>query len=241
MAVAAWAANTAFSVGDVRRASTTQNSGLVFKCSAAGTSGSSEPAWPTDIGSLITDGSVIWIAISSVYADLSGLSVNAIIELFELHLDNTLHGATTVIRWHSGSNADISGDIVWNGQAYSRQPVKADGFEFTSAGSLPRPTLTVSNLDSIMTALLLQVNLTTAGNDLNGAKVLRIRTLKKFLDGESSADPYATFPVEEWFVDRKAVESRDVVSFELASKFDLNNKKIPGRLVGENGELPFGS
>ena len=92
-----------------------------------------------------------------------------------------------------------------------------------------------------MTALLLQVNLTTAGNDLNGAKVLRIRTLKKFLDGESSADPYATFPVEEWFVDRKAVESRDVVSFELASKFDLNNKKIPGRLVGENGELPFGS
>jgi lambda family phage minor tail protein L len=82
--------------------------------------------------------------------------------------------------------------------------------------------------------LLLGVNLTTPGNDLTGAKVKRIRTLKKFLDGESAADPYATFPIEEWFIDRKATESRDVVSFELASKFDLSNKELPNRQVVAN-------
>ena len=234
MAYTAWAASTAFAVGDVRRATTSQNSGLVFECSTAGTSGSSEPSWPTDIGSTLTDNTVVWTAISSIYADLSALAPGAIIELFELHYDNTLHGSTDVLRWHAGSNANVTGNIAWNSNDYVRLPVNAEGFEYTNTGTLPRPTLSVANLDGAITALLLGVNLTTPGNDLTGAKVKRIRTLKKFLDGESAADPYATFPVEEWFIDRKATESRDVVSFELASKFDLSNKELPNRQVVAN-------
>ena len=234
MAYTAWAASTAFSVGDVRRATTSQNSGLVFECTTAGTSGSSEPTWPTDIGSTLTDNTVVWTAISSIYADLSTLAPDAIIELFELHYDNTLHGSTDILRWHAGSNADVTGNITWNGNDYARLPVQAEGFEYTNTGTLPRPTLSVANLNGAVTAILLGVNLTTPGNDLTGAKVKRIRTLKKFLDGESAADPYATFPVEEWFIDRKATESRDVVSFELASKFDLSNKELPNRQVVAN-------
>ena len=234
MAYTAWAASTAFAVGDVRRATSSQNSGLVFECTTAGTSGSSEPTWPTDIGSTLTDNTVVWTAISSIYADLSTLAPDAIIELFELHYDNTLHGSTDILRWHAGSNADVTGNITWNSNDYVRLPVQAEGFEYTNGGTLPRPTLSVANLDGAVTALLLGVNLTTPGNDLTGAKVKRIRTLKKFLDGESAADPYATFPVEEWFIDRKATESRDVVSFELASKFDLSNKELPNRQVVAN-------
>ncbi len=234
MAYTAWAASTAFSVGDVRRATSSQNSGLVFECTTAGTSGSSEPTWPTDIGSTLTDNTVVWTAISSIYADLSTLAPDAIIELFELHYDNTLHGSTDILRWHAGSNADVTGNITWNSNDYVRLPVQAEGFEYTNGGTLPRPTLSVANLDGAVTALLLGVNLTTPGNDLTGAKVKRIRTLKKFLDGESAADPYATFPVEEWFIDRKATESRDVVSFELACKFDLSNKQLPNRQVVAN-------
>tara|TARA_Y100000004_G_scaffold34073_1_gene36309 strand:- start:703 stop:1596 length:894 start_codon:yes stop_codon:yes gene_type:complete len=234
MAYTAWAASTAFVVGDIRRASTSQNSGLVFRCTTAGTSGSSEPTWPTDIGSTLTDNTVVWTAISSIYADLSTLAPDAIIELFELHYDNTLHGSTDILRWHAGVNANVTGNIVWNGNTYTRLPVKAEGFEYTNSGQLPRPTLTVSNLTGLVTGLLIAVNETTVGNDLTGAKVKRIRTLKKFLDGESAADPYATFPVEEWYIDRKALESRDVVSFELASKFDLSNKELPNRQVVAN-------
>jgi len=234
MAVAAWAADTTFSLGDIRRASATQNSGLVFKCTTAGTSASSEPTWPTDIGSTVTDNTAVWTAISSVYADLSGLALNAIIELFELHYDSTLHGASDILRFHAGSNADVDGNILWNSNSYTRIPIKAEGFEYTNTGTLPRPTLTVANLNRGITQLLLGVNETTAGNDLTGAKVVRIRTLKRFLDGETDADPYATFPVEEWFVDRKATETRDVVSFELASKFDLDNKQLPNRQVVAN-------
>ena len=234
MAVAAWAASTAFSVGDIRRATTDQASGLFFRCTTAGTSASSEPSWPTDIGSTITDNTCVWTAIASAYEELAKLNPSAIIELFELHLDNTLHGSTDVYRFHAGANAAIDGNVVFNGNTYTRIPVKADGFEFTNTCTLPRPTLTISNLDGTMTTLLLLVNATTAGNDLGGAEVRRIRTLKKFLDGESTADPNAKFPDERWYVDRKANESRDSVTFELASKFDLAGQKLPKRQIVAN-------
>ena len=234
MAVSAWAASTAFSVGDIRRATTEQASGLFFRCTTAGTSASSEPSWPTDIGSTITDNTCVWTAIASAYEELSKLSPSQIIELFEVHLDNTLHGSTDVYRFHAGANAAITGNVVFNGNTYTRIPVKADGFEFTNTGTLPRPTLSISNIDGTMTTLLLLVNATTAGNDLGGAEVRRIRPLKKFLDGESTADPNAKFPDERWYVDRKASESRDSVTFELASKFDLAGQKLPKRQVIAN-------
>tara|TARA_Y100000015_G_C2393428_1_gene91416 strand:+ start:1131 stop:2024 length:894 start_codon:yes stop_codon:yes gene_type:complete len=234
MAVAAWAASTAFSVGDIRRATTDQPSGLFFRCFTAGTSASSEPAWPNMVGDTVTDGTCVWTAIASAYEELAKINPSAIIELFELRLDSTLHGSSDVYRFHAGANADVDGNIVFDSQTYTRIPIKADGFEYRNTGTLPRPTLSISNLDNTMTTLLLLVNATTAGNDLGGAEVRRIRTLKKYLDGESAADPNARFPEERWFVDRKASESRDEVTFELSSKFDLAGQKIPKRQVIAN-------
>ena len=234
MAVAAWSASTAFSVGDIRRATTQQPSGLFFRCSTAGTSGSSEPNFPNNIGDTVTDGTCAWTGIASAFEELAKINPSAIIELFELRLDSALHGSNDIYRWHAGANADVTGDIVFGGETYQRIPVKAEGFEYTNTGTLPRPTLTVSNLASEITSILLVVNQTTRGNDLGGAEVRRIRTLKKYLDGESAADPNVQFPQERWFIDRKASETRDAVSFELASKFDLAGQKIPRRQVVAN-------
>jgi lambda family phage minor tail protein L len=234
MAVAAWAASTAYSVGNIRRASSSQVTGLFFRCVTAGTSAGSEPVWPTDIGIEATDNTVVWKSISSVYADISVLAPSAIIELFELRLNNNLHGSTNITRWHNGCNAALTGGIVWGAETYSALAIKAEGFELTSSGSLPRPTLTVSNLDGLVTALLIDVNKTTSNNDLTGAEVRRIRTLKKFLDGENDADPNAQWPVEIWYIDRKATENREIVQFELASKFDLAGQFIPKRQLIAN-------
>ena len=234
MAVAAWSAGTAFSVGDIRRRITSDGTGLWFRCTTAGTSGGSEPDFPNSVGDTVADGTCVWTAIASAYEDLAEISPSAIIELFELRLDATLHGSSDVYRFHAGANAAVTGDIVFNGQTYERLPIQAEGFEYTNAGTLPRPTLTVSNLGSEITAIMLVVNATTAGNDLGGAEVRRIRKLKKYLDGESTADPNAQFPQEIWFVDRKANETRDFVSFELASKFDLAGQKIPRRQIVAN-------
>jgi len=234
MAYTAWAATTSYAVGAIVRATTVQDFGLVFKCTTAGTSGASAPAWPTLIDGTTVDGTVTWTGISAVYEDLSVLEPNAIIELFQLHLDATLHGSSDIYYFHNGVNAAVTGNVVWNNQSYVRMPLEATGFDYSSSGSLPRPKLAVSNIGMYITEILLSVNRITTGNDLGGAKVVRIRTLKKYLDGEAGADPHAKFPDEIWYVDRKSNENRAVVEFELASKFDLVGVMLPRRQIIAN-------
>lgn len=234
MAYAAWTASTAYSVGDVVRAVALQPTGLVFRCTVAGTSGSTQPPWPTDIGSTLTDGTATWQAISSTYEDLATFAPSAIIELFQLELVAAIHGSSDTYYFHAGVNANVTGNIIWNGQTYIRFPIQAEGFEYSNGGTLPRPTLSIANLGGEISALLLLANALTPGNDLGGAKVTRIRTLKRYLDGEPTADPHAKFADEVWYIDRKAAETRDIVQWELASKFDLAGMMVPKRQIIAN-------
>ena len=166
---------------------------------------------------------------SAIVSNLQNTNPSAIIELFTLTLDNSLHGDTTVYRFHAGSSLKDNGEIVWAGNSYQRFPVKAEGFAFQK-GMLPRPTLTVSNALGTITSILLSVNEASVGNDLTGATVTRIRTLAKFIDAvnfPSNVNPYGTpdataeFPQEIYKIDRKSAENREIVQFELASVFDL--------------------
>ena len=174
---------------------------------------------------------------SAIVSNLQNTNPSAIIELFTLQLDNNLHGATTIYRFHAGSSLKDNGEIVWAGNTYQRFPIEAEGFAFQK-GQLPRPTLTVSNALGTITAILLSVNTTTAGNDLTGATVTRIRTLARFLDAVNfpgDINPYGTpdntaeFPQEIYKIDRKSAENREVVQFELASVFDLAGIRAPNR------------
>ena len=174
---------------------------------------------------------------SAIVSNLQSTNPSAIIELFSLQLDNSLHGATTIYRFHAGSSLKDNGEIVWAGNSYQRFPIKAEGFAFRQ-GQLPRPTLTVSNALGTITAILLSVNTTTAGNDLTGATVTRIRTLARFLDAVNfpgDINPYGTpdstaeFPQEIYKIDRKSAENRDTVQFELASVLDLAGIRAPNR------------
>ena len=172
---------------------------------------------------------------SAVFSNLQSINPSAIIELFTLQLDNSLHGANTVYRFHAGSNLNANGKIVWDGNEYLRFPVEATGFAFQK-GQLPRPKITISNATGLVSAILLSVNETTTGNDLTGATVTRIRTLAKFIDAvnfadgtNATADPNAEFPQEIYAIDRKANENREIVEFELAAPTDLAGVRIPGR------------
>jgi len=174
---------------------------------------------------------------SAIVSNLQNTNPSAIIELFTLQLDNDLHGATTVYRFHAGSSLKDNGEIVWAGNTYQRFPIKAEGFAFQK-GQLPRPTLTVSNALGTITAILAAVNATTAGNDLTGATITRIRTLARFIDAvnfPSNVNPYGTpdptaeFPQEIYKIDRKSAENREFVQFELAAVFDLAGIRAPKR------------
>ena len=123
---------------------------------------------------------------SAVFSNLQSINPSAIIELFTLQLDTALHGANTIYRFHAGSNLNANGKIVWDGNEYLRFPIQATGFAFQK-GQLPRPKISVNNATGFISAILVDVNEITAGNDLTGATVTRIRTLAKFIDAVNFA------------------------------------------------------
>ena len=172
-----------------------------------------------------------------VFSEIQKINPSAIIELFTLQLDNSLHGATTIYRFHSGSNLNANGKIVWAGNDYLRFPIEATGFAY-QRDQIPRPKLVVSNALGTLSAILLTVNQTTTGNDLTGATFTRIRTMARFLDAVNfpgntnplgTPDPTAEFKRQIYTIDRKATENREVVEFELAGSIDIAGVRAPKR------------
>ena len=127
---------------------------------------------------------------SNPISETQAINPGSLIELFELTTDATLHGSSNTYRFHAGTNEINNGNIIWAGNTYIAIPMEADGFKY-ARGQLPRPTLTISNVTNLMTAILLNVNTVTPGNDLTGAVVKRITTLARFLDAVNF-DPVAT-------------------------------------------------
>jgi lambda family phage minor tail protein L len=164
---------------------------------------------------------------------LQEIAPGAIIELFTLELNALQHGVVDTYRFHAGTNLNSNGELVWAGNSYMRFPIEAEGFEYSGNGQLPRPKVRVSNVIGTITALLLSLP-----DGLEGAKFTRIRTLARYLDAANfpgsvnpygTPDPTAEFPREIFYVDRKTVETRDVVEFELAAAFDLAGVRAPKR------------
>ncbi|WP_395066202.1 phage minor tail protein L [Paraburkholderia silvatlantica] len=158
------------------------------------------------------------------------LSPGAVIELYVLDLSR--YGAPTVC-FHSGTN-ELDSDVIWQGQTYQRYPLQATGFEWKSQGTLPRPRFAVSNVTGVISALC------RLYKDMVGAKVVRKRTLARYLDaanfatGNPQADPNEYFPDDVFFINQKTAEGPQAVEFELAVAFDVEGVQLPRRQVIRN-------
>ena len=190
-------------------------------------------------------------------SELQKPNVDNIIELFQLELNTTMHGISQTYYFHNGVSDNNQTNIIFNNIEYTRMPIEASGFQFNGK-QLPRPTLKISNILGTITTILL-----TLPQGLEGAKVTRIRTLRRFIDDANfeggdilledgsfllqedssvtdlesganpfgTADPTALFPLEVFFIDRKAAENRSSVEFELAASFDLQGVRLPKRQI----------
>ena len=137
-------------------------------------------------------------------------SGNAIVTLFEVHIENSDIGGTAedTLYFHDGtkSPADSYGSIQmysptdkddWGSttvgdytlQTYTPFPFEFNGYERRGKGAIPRPTIRFSNINRDFTVY------NTSHEDLLGAKVIRRRTLAKYL-GEN---PPVEFP-KDWYV-----------------------------------------
>lgn len=163
--------------------------------------------------------------------ELLELSPSAVVTLYELDLTNFTDG--TIHRFHNGTNELLS-SIVWNGNTYSPHPIDIEGFEVSGQGTIPRPTMTISNILGFVTGLM-QTN-----SGLLGAPVTRIKTFAKYLDaanfsgGNANADPTVEFPRDVYYIDRKSSENNVFVEFELAAAWDIQGVTLPRRTVMQN-------
>lgn len=165
--------------------------------------------------------------------DIQKLEVDGKIELFELDL--TEFGAD-YLRFHSYTQI---GPIWWQGLEYSAHPLEATGFELTTEGTQPSPTLNVSNImqqgDNLVIGVISALCIRFDG--LVGAKVTRRVTLKKYLDaqnfveGNPSADPTQHLPDSVWYIEQKTRETAETIEFKLASPLDLNGQQLPNRQI----------
>ena len=81
---------------------------------------------------------------SEIYEELLSSSPYAIIELYELHLYQNLHGSSEAVRFHAGVNGKMpAGAIIWNGNEYQPLPIETEGFDYSGTGQLPRPKVRV--------------------------------------------------------------------------------------------------
>jgi lambda family phage minor tail protein L len=180
----------------------------------------------------------------AVRQELASLNPSSIIELFEVTTLTRLHGICQVYGFHAGVNAkQVTGHVVWGGKTYYAWPVEAEGFEYTGNGAMPRPKIRIANVDSTITAVLLELAEFSYSADLAGARVVRIRTLARFLDATNfegdtnpfgTPDPAASLPDEVYFVDRKSGETNELVEFELVSALDLAGVRAPKRQTINN-------
>jgi lambda family phage minor tail protein L len=116
---------------------------------------------------------------------------------------------------------DTGAMVAFGGVNYSPLPVESEGWEQTGEGKLPRPTIRVSNITGVLQS---EVN---NSNDLVGWTLTRRRTFYQYLDGGSSPDPTAQFPVDTYIVDRKTKQNSSIIEWELVAALDIENIQIP--------------
>jgi phage-related protein len=206
---------------------------LVFECTAATGNkytGTSQPNFPNTNGATVTDNNITWTAKRAVKRFHAGTN---------LKTTSTLHEAS----------------IHFGGKVYEPFPVQTEGFDMSSKGTLPRPRLTISNLSpslsntftvanggsalpsGTISAMMLEVNKITVGNDLIGSTLVRIRTLRKFLDSANFNSTNATendtqkFPDEVYMIARKVLENQELVQFECTMPNDGANVRLPKRQI----------
>jgi lambda family phage minor tail protein L len=189
----------------------------------------------------------------SAIVELYEIDVTELLQDFNLDINFTI--TPSILRFHNmqvfrGRSITFGANTPTPNVYYS-YPIMTEGFEVSSAGDIPRPLLTFAAISSMdeadseyPTAPFNNLKLAVLHlNNLINAKVTRIRTFLKFLhytndfpriDSSGLWNSATTRPPEltreVYYVQRKSMEDKDTLQFELSSVLDVENFKLPGRI-----------
>lgn len=159
------------------------------------------------------------------------LSGESIVVLYQIDL--TAVGDPTVVYFTKevqdpvrSASLGIPSRVSFLGQEYTPIQIADSGFEWTGVGPIPQPRIQVSNVQKLLAGLLIQY-----GN-LVGAKVVRIQTYGRFLDGHVDAATASTsYIFDVYVVSQKTHHDKIFIEFALSSAMDQKGRVIPKRIA----------
>lgn len=161
--------------------------------------------------------------------DLVNLNqTSGFVELFVL--DCTALGGS-VYRFTNNTTA-AGGSLSFGSVTYSAMPITTDGWDFTSTGTTPKPTLTISNVNKTLLGAVQSLG------DLVGAKMTRYRTFEKYLDSGSSPDGTKYIGPDVYIVEQKTAHNKNLIQWQMTSIIDRMGMKIPRRQVLKDKGFP---
>lgn len=141
------------------------------------------------------------------------------VELFQL--DTTVLGGG--IFYFTTTKTTVP--ILFGGISYPYAGVEASGFELTARGSLPTPTITVSNPNSVLRGIAITMK------DMLGATVRRIRTSYRFTGNGSTPDNSQHLPIDIYYVEQKTAHNKLTISWQLSALLDKQGRSLPQRQI----------
>ena len=177
-----------------------------------------------------------------IVTDAQDLEIDSqLIEVYELEIGA---GSTNKLFFHAGKVGGET-DLIFDGNTYITMPIFMDGIDVSATGASARPTLTIANVESIMStsstfrsamagdwdAAIDGIPLTAGSfklDSLIGARITRRRTLLKYTGAGTSA---LEFDTETFIIDRISTKNALFVELELASPMDLGGVRLPRRQV----------
>ncbi|NDA96107.1 MAG: phage minor tail protein L [Actinobacteria bacterium] len=120
--------------------------------------------------------------------------------------------------------------VVFEGKTYYAVGCQGEGFDLIGRGTIPTPTLTVSNVGGILTKWLKDSR--DPAYRLEGTHVKRHVTQKRFLDGQVDANAgVKELPIQIYVIEQLVEENYTNAKFRLGSAFDVEGITLPARVM----------
>lgn len=189
-------------------------------------------------------------ASKKLYGEAFNLIPSAIVTMFEVDVSFLAFDlgyqddpSQYIFKFHNSIKTMGSSSIYWRGAEYIAAPIFADGFEMSTKGTFPTPNLSISVSPEGIPLLAQFKEISHKFKDFIGGKVTRIRTWAKYLDDINfqfqgqikpegfKADRNVEFPRDVFYIEKKAVENKLNITYELSAINDVEGIKLPARLV----------
>lgn len=148
---------------------------------------------------------------TNIQSEINKLQQNsAYVELYKL--DASIIGGS--VYYFTNQRSATGGVVTFAEQEYQAIPILGQGFDVTSTGTMPKPTITISNVEGMLLGAVVSLG------DLVGATLTRMRTFAKFLDDGSSPNTAAYIGPEKWIIEQKIHHDKHYLQWQLTTSID---------------------